>query len=72
MERQGSHLAALLLAGSVGLVMAASVAIAQQRQIEILVLKEHGVGTPSLAQPFVDRFVALAAEDNGWGAAKGH
>jgi hypothetical protein len=39
--------------------------------IEILVLKERGVGSPTLAQPYVDRFVALAAEDNGWSAAKG-
>lgn len=39
--------------------------------IEILVLKEHGVGSPTLAQPYVDRFVALAAEDNGWSSAKG-
>ena len=39
--------------------------------IEILVLKEHGVGSPSLAQPYVDRFMALAAEDNGWSAARG-
>jgi hypothetical protein len=39
--------------------------------VEILVLKEHGVGSPSLAQPYVDRFVALAAEDNGWSSAQG-
>ena len=25
--------------------------------IEILVLKEHGVGSPTLAQPYLDRFV---------------
>jgi len=71
LERQGPRLAALLLAVSVGLVMAAPVAGAQQRPIQILVVKEHGVGSASLAQPFVDRFVALAAEDNGWPAAKG-
>jgi hypothetical protein len=47
------------------------VAAADADAIEILVLKEHGVGSPSLAQPYVDRFVALAAEDNGWSAAKG-
>ena len=39
--------------------------------VEILVLKEHGVGSPSLAQPYVDRFMALAAEDNGWSGAQG-
>ena len=39
--------------------------------IEILVLKEHGVGSPSLAQPYVDRFMTLTAKANGWSAAKG-
>ena len=39
--------------------------------VGILVLKEHGVGSPALAQPYLDRFVALAAEQNGWSAAKG-
>jgi len=38
---------------------------------EILVLKEHGVGSPSLAQPYVDRFMALTAKANDWSAAKG-
>ena len=44
---------------------------AETGDIAILVLKEHGVGSPSLAQPYVDRFVALAAKRNGWEAAKG-
>jgi len=39
--------------------------------VGILVLKEHGVGSPSLAQPYLDRFVALAAEQNDWENAKG-
>ncbi len=39
--------------------------------VEILVLKEHGVGSPSVAQPYLDRFVAIAAEENGWTDAKG-
>ncbi|HVP29826.1 MAG TPA: PhnD/SsuA/transferrin family substrate-binding protein [Myxococcota bacterium] len=50
----------------------AAPAAAPAPQIEILVLKEHGVGSPTLAQPYVDRFVALAARDNGWAAAQGH
>ena len=37
----------------------------------ILVVKEHGVGSPTLAQPYLDRFVAIAAEQNGWADAKG-
>jgi len=40
-------------------------------EISILVLKEHGVGSPTLAQPYVDRFVALAAKENGWEMARG-
>jgi hypothetical protein len=71
LERQGPRRAALLLAGALGLVLTAPPASADPDPIEILVLKEHGVGSPSLAQPYVDRFVALAAEDNGWTEAKG-
>ena len=71
MVRQSPRRAGLLLAGTLGLAAAASMARAEADPIEILVLKEHGVGSPSLAQPYVDRFVALAAEDNGWKAAEG-
>ncbi len=39
--------------------------------VSILVLKEHGVGSPALAQPYLDKFVALAAELNDWPSAKG-
>lgn len=34
-------------------------------------LREHGVTTVSLAQPYLDRFVALAAAHNGWRTAQG-
>jgi phosphonate ABC transporter substrate-binding protein len=37
----------------------------------ILVVKEHGVGSPTMVQPYLDRFVAIAAERNGWDDAKG-
>lgn len=39
--------------------------------IEIVVLKEHGVGSPTVVQPYLDRFVAIAAEENDWTDAKG-
>jgi len=39
--------------------------------VGILVLKEHGVGSPTLVQPYLDRFVAIAAQLNDWPAAKG-
>ena len=37
----------------------------------ILVVKEHGVTSPTVVQPYLDRFVAIAAEQNGWADAKG-
>jgi hypothetical protein len=37
----------------------------------ILVVKEHGIGSPTLVQPYLDRFVAIAAEQNGWADARG-
>lgn len=40
-------------------------------KIRILVLKEHGVGGATLAQPYLDRFVATAARQNHWADAKG-
>jgi hypothetical protein len=39
--------------------------------VNVLVLKEHGVGSPTLAQPYLDRFVATAAAQNQWPDAKG-
>jgi len=39
--------------------------------VGIVVLKEHGVGSPALAQPYLDRFVAMAAEENDWVSASG-
>jgi ABC-type amino acid transport substrate-binding protein len=40
-------------------------------EISILVLKEHGVGSSRLAEPYVDRFTALIAQKNGWGNVHG-
>ncbi|MFN8625032.1 MAG: hypothetical protein U0587_03455 [Candidatus Binatia bacterium] len=39
--------------------------------VGILVVKEHGVSSPSLVQPHLDRFVAIAAKQNDWADAKG-
>lgn len=39
--------------------------------IPIVVLKEHGVGNQALAQPYLDRMVALAAKQNGWAGVNG-
>jgi len=50
---------------------AVSTASADDVPLRILVLKEHGVGSPTLAQPYLDRFVANAAQQNEWKDAKG-
>jgi hypothetical protein len=63
----------LTLAGlglSVGLSLALPTASAGG-SVGILVLKEHGVGSAAQAQPYVDKFVALAAKQAGWPDAKG-
>jgi hypothetical protein len=40
-------------------------------KVHLLVLKEHGLGSASQAQPYVDKLVKIAAEKNGWSAAEG-
>ena len=40
-------------------------------RVNVLVLKEHGVGGASLAQSYLDRFIALAAKQYGWSDAHG-
>ena len=63
---------ALVAAASVFLLKAAPVtAQADSTVVWILVVKEHGVGSPTAVQPYLDRFVAIAAERNGWADAKG-
>lgn len=39
--------------------------------VKLLVLMEHGVGTASQAQPFIDKLVDLAKAKQGWSTAKG-
>jgi hypothetical protein len=39
--------------------------------VNILILKEHGVGSASTAQEYVDRLVARVAKQNSWTAAAG-
>ena len=63
---------ALVAAASVFLLKAAPVtAQADSTGVWILVVKEHGVGSPTTVQPYLDSFVAIAAERNGWADAKG-
>jgi len=39
--------------------------------IGVVVLNEHAIGSASLAQPYLDRILAIAAEQNDWTAAHG-
>jgi hypothetical protein len=39
--------------------------------IDVLVVREHGVGTAAQAQPHVDKLVGLAARRNGWPTGRG-
>jgi hypothetical protein len=44
---------------------------ADDNPVGIIVLKEHGVGSPALAQPYLDKLVAVAAKENEWPRARG-
>lgn len=61
----------LLPAGLVALVGLVPAMAAAGDTVGILVLKEHGVGSAAQAQPYVDKFIAIAAKQNGWSDAKG-
>ena len=62
-----------LVAAAFMLMLESPMALAQADTavVWILVVKEHGVSSPTLVQPYLDRFVAIAAEQNGWADAKG-
>ncbi|PRP91551.1 hypothetical protein ENSA5_54270 [Enhygromyxa salina] len=40
-------------------------------QVNVLILEEHGVGSSSTAQGYVDKLIAHVAGQNGWSAAAG-
>ncbi len=37
--------------------------------VAVIVLKEHGVGTATQAQPYLTKFIGIAAQQNGWDPA---
>jgi hypothetical protein len=39
--------------------------------VAVIVLKEHAVGSTTQAQPFLDKLMAAAAQENGWAAGRG-
>jgi hypothetical protein len=65
MRHSRTVLRSILLAGAM-LAMFAGAIPAFAEPIGVLVLKEHGVGSPTLAQPYVDKFVGMAAKLNDW------
>jgi ABC transporter, phosphonate, periplasmic substrate-binding protein len=61
----------VVVAVVLGCVGGRAVAEGAADSVGVLVLKEHGVSSPTLVQPYLDRFVALAARLNGWPGAVG-
>ena len=61
----------LVSAGLAALAALVPVAAMGGDNVGVVVLKEHGVGSAAQAQPYVDKFVAIAAKQNGWADAKG-
>ncbi len=64
------RLSARILALAAATWLAASSGAAAE-PVRLFVLREHGVTAVALAQPYLDRFVALAAAQNGWTSAQG-
>lgn len=61
--RTSSAIARLAAAFAVAVTAAAAAA---EGPVRLFVLREHGVSSATVAQPYLDKFVALAAAKNGW------
>lgn len=71
---QPSKLASLTLAAAAllsTLALAPDDAAAGDGAVNILILKEHGVGSAASAQEYVDKLLATVARQNGWTSAAG-
>jgi len=60
-----------LVSALLGVIGSAPSAARADNAVRIVVLKEHGVGSQSLAQPYLDKFVGIAGQQNDWADAKG-
>ena len=69
--RKSLRLSTFLAAAALACAAPRSILASDSGALHILVLKEHGVGSPTLAQPYLDRFVGAAATQNDWKDAKG-
>ena len=58
-------------AAAVAILTASAVRADDTSRVAIVVLKEHGVGSQALAQPYLDKMVAIAAKQNGWPGVNG-
>ncbi len=70
-QRVLSHRIRRVLVVGALLLVALRPAGAADAPVGIVVLKEHGVGNQALAQPYLDRMVALTAKLNGWPGVSG-
>jgi hypothetical protein len=59
----------LVSAGLLATAAIAPVSASAGNAVNIIVLREHSVGTPTTVQPFLDKFVAIAAKENSWDPA---
>lgn len=72
MVRSSRFIRSLCLAAALpGLALTADVAQAADGSVNVLVIKEQGVGSAAQAQPYVDKLVAAAGKANGWAATAG-
>jgi hypothetical protein len=60
-----------LALAALGLSLAVAAPALAGAPVNVLVLKEHGVGSPAHAQGYVDRLVASVAQQQGWESATG-
>ena len=67
MRKLSTILAALGLATSLGIAAESDAG----STVNILVLNENGLGTAAQAQPYIDKLVEIAAQQNGWSSASG-
>jgi hypothetical protein len=66
------HLSLRSVLVSAGLLATAAIApvpASAGNAVNIIVLREHSVGTPTTVQPYLDQFVAIAAKENSWDPA---
>jgi hypothetical protein len=63
---------ALLTAGLAAAAASAAPPASAGDTVGVIVLKEHAVGSTSQAQPYLDKLMGVAAQLNGWAAAKGN